>query len=149
VRPGDIAVLVRKHSEAILIRDALAAVGIPAVAAGKQSLFATPEARELHTLLQALVHGADDRRLRAALATVLVGEDAHAIASLDAEGAILQHWQLQALAWRERLQRGGPLALVGVLCAQHAPRQPGLLAGALRLPHSRQLAVHPLDAPRP
>src|SRR5690606_6608073 len=105
VRPGDIAVLVRKHSEAILIRDALAAVGVPAVAAGTQSLFATHEARELHTLLQALVQGADDRRLRAALATVLVGEDAHAIASLDAEGAILQHWQLQALAWRERLQR--------------------------------------------
>src|SRR5690606_37070170 len=50
VRPGDIAVLVRKHSEAVMIRDALAAVGIPAVAAGKQSLFATPEARELHTL---------------------------------------------------------------------------------------------------
>src|SRR5690606_14248747 len=75
VRPGDIAVLVRSHREAMLIRDALAAVGIPAVAAGRQSLFATPEARELHTLLQALVHGADDRRLRAALATVLVGED--------------------------------------------------------------------------
>src|SRR5690606_34050700 len=90
VRPGDIAVLVRKHSEAVLIRDALAAVGIPAVAAGRQSLFATPEARELHVLLQALVHGADDRRLRAALATVLVGEDAHAIAVLDAEGATLQ-----------------------------------------------------------
>src|SRR5690606_17750543 len=78
--------------------------------AGCQSLFATPEAHELHTLLQALVHGADDQRLRAALATVLLGHDAHAIAAL-ARGEALQRWQLEALGWRERLQRGGPLAL--------------------------------------
>lgn len=148
VRPGDIAVLVRKHSEAVMIRDALAAVGIPAVAAGKQSLFATSEARELHTLLQALVHGADDRRLRAALATVLVGEDAHAIARLDAEGATLQQWQLQALAWRERLQRGGPLALVNELCAEHAPRLLGLMDGERRLTNYLQLAEHLQEAQR-
>src|SRR5690554_1432871 len=148
VRPGDIAVLVRKHSEAILIRDALAAVGTPAVAAGKQSLFATTEARELHTLLQALVHGADDRRLRAALATVLVGEDAHAIAALDAEGATLQRWQMEALGWRERLQRGGPLALVGELCAQHAPRLLGLMDGERRLTNYLQLAEQLQEAQR-
>ncbi len=148
VRPGDIAVLVRKHSEAVMIRDALAAVGIPAVAAGKQSLFATPEARELHTLLQALVHGADDRRLRAALATVLVGEDAQAIAALDAEGERLQHKQLEALAWRERLQRGGPLALIGELCAQHAPRLLGLMDGERRLTNYLQLAEHLQEARR-
>ena len=148
VRPGDIAVLVRKHSEAVMIRDALAAVGIPAVAAGKQSLFATPEARELHTLLQALVHGSDDRRLRAALATVLVGEDAHAVAALDAEGATLQQWQLQALAWRERLQRGGPLALVNELCADHAPRLLGLMDGERRLTNYLQLAEQLQEAQR-
>ncbi|MGY0560485.1 exodeoxyribonuclease V subunit beta [Luteimonas sp. A277] len=148
VRPGDIAVLVRKHGEAIQIRDALAAVGIPAVAAGKQSLFATPEARELHTLLQALVHGADDRRLRAALATVLVGEDAHAIAVLDAEGATLQQKQLEALAWRERLQRGGPLALIGELCANNAPRLLGLMDGERRLTNYLQLAEQLQEAQR-
>src|SRR5690606_8124033 len=143
-----VAVLVRKPSEAVMTRDALAAVGISAVAAGRQSLFATPEARELHVLLQALVHGADDRRLRAALATVLVGEDAHAIAALDAEGATLQQWQLQALAWRERLQRGGPLALVGELCAQHAPRLLGLMDGERRLTNYLQLAEQLQEAQR-
>ena len=148
VRPGDIAVLVRKHGEAVMIRDALAAVGIPAVAAGKQSLFATAEARELHTLLQALVHGADDRRLRAALATVLVGEDAHAIAALDADGEVLQHKQLEALAWGERLRRAGPLALVGDLCAQSAPRLLGLMDGERRLTNYLQLAEHLQEAQR-
>src|SRR5690606_13091604 len=117
VQPGDIAVLVRSHNEATRIRHALAMGGIPAVAAGRQSLFATPEARDLHALLLALLHGADDSRLRMALSTVLVGVDAATIAALDDDGQALRHWQLEALGWRERLQRGGALALVNALCA--------------------------------
>ena len=137
VQPGDIAVLVRTHREATRIQQALGAVGIPAVAAGKQSLFATPEAGELHTLLLALLQGGDDGRLRAALSTVLVGGDAAAIAALDA-GA--HEWQDRALAWRERLSRGGPLALVGDLCAAHGPRLLGLSDGERRVGNYLQLA---------
>jgi exodeoxyribonuclease V beta subunit len=137
VQPGDIAVLVRTHSEATRIQQALAAVGIPAVAAGKQSLFATPEARELHALLLALLQSGDDGRLRAALSTVLVGVDAAAIAALDGS----EHdWQQRALAWRERLLRGGPLALIGDLCAEHAPRLLGLTDGERRVGNYLQLA---------
>jgi exodeoxyribonuclease V beta subunit len=143
VQPGDIAVLVRSHAEATRIRHALATVGIAAVAAGKQSLFATEQARELHALLLALLHGADDGRLRTALATVLLGVDAAGIAALEAEdgdGEGLRHWQLAALGWRKRLQRGGPLALVSDLCAQHAVRLLGLLDGERRLTNYLQLA---------
>ena len=146
VEPGDIAVLVRSHKEATRIRHALAMAGIPAVAAGKQSLFATPEARDLHALLLALLHGADDGRLRMALSTVLVGLDAKAIAALDEDGEALRHWQLTALAWRERLQRGGPLALVNDLCAEHAGRLLGLLDGERRLTNTLQLAELLQDA---
>ena len=137
VQPGDIAVLVRTHGEATRIQQALAAVGIPAVAAGKLSLFATPEARELHALLLALLQSGDDGRLRAALSTVLVGVDAAAIAALDESN---HDWQHQALAWRERLRRGGPLALVGDLCAEHAPRLLGLTDGERRVGNYLQLA---------
>ena len=149
VQPGDIAVLVRSHSEATRIRQALALAGIPAVAAGKQSLFATDEARELHALLLAVLHGADDGRLRTALSTVLIGLDASQVAALDApsEGGdgdgnrdALNHWRLAAIGWRERLQRGGPLALVNDLCAQHAARLLGLLDGERRLTNYLQLA---------
>lgn len=148
VRPGDIAVLVRKHHEATRIREALAAVGIPAVAAGKQSLFATAEAHELYALLQALLHGADDGRLRTALATVLVGEDAQRIAALDEASDALRQWRMQALAWRERLRRGGPLALVGELCATQAPRLLGLFDGERRLTNYLQLAEQLQEAQR-
>ncbi|TYT26558.1 AAA family ATPase [Luteimonas viscosa] len=146
VQLGDIAVLVRSHNEATRIRHALAMAGIPAVAAGRQSLFATPEARDLHALLLALLHGADDGRLRMALSSVLVGLDAAAIAALDDDGEALRHWQLEALAWRERLQRGGPLALVNALCAQHAGRLLGLLDGERRLTNYLQLAEGLQDA---
>ncbi len=151
VQPGDIAVLVRSHNEATRIRQALAMAGIPAVAAGKQSLFATDEARDVHALLLALLHGADDGRLRMALSTVLVGVDAKHVAALGdpldgSDGEALRDWQMAALAWRERLQRGGALALVNDLCAQHAARLLGLLDGERRLSNYLQLAELLQDA---
>ncbi len=140
VKPGDIAVLVRRHGEATRIQQALSAAGIPAVAAGRLSLFETEQAAEVLTLLLALLHGADDARLRAALATVLIGEDAAAIDALEHDGPVHRQWQLQALAWRERLQRGGPLALLSELCAVQGPRLLALLDGERRLSNYLQLA---------
>ncbi len=140
VQAGDIAVLVRSHGEATRIQQALGAAGIAAVAAGRRSLFATDEALELLTLLQALLDPGDDRRLRAALATVLVGEDAAAIAALQHDGDRQRRWQQQALDWRERWQRGGPLALVGDLGAAHGQRLLALVDGERRLTNYLQLA---------
>ncbi len=145
VQPGDIAVLVRSHHEATMVQQALALAGIPAVAAGKQSLFATSEARELHALLLALLHAGDDGRLRAALSTVLVGVDAAGIEALDApveQGGVQaqRERQQEAMGWRERLLRGGPLALVGDLCAANAERLLGLLDGERRMSNYLQLA---------
>ena len=140
VQPGDIAVLVRSHREATMIQQALALVGIAAVAAGKQSLFATAEARDLHALLLALLHSGDDGRLRTALATVLVGVDALGIDNLEADADAHRDWQQRAMGWRERLLRGGPLALVGDLCATHAERLLGLLDGERRMSNYLQLA---------
>ena len=140
VQPGDIAVLVRSHREATMIQQALALVGIAAVAAGKQSLFATAEARDLHALLLALLHGGDDGRLRTALSTVLVGVDAAGIDVLEQDADAHRDWQQRAMAWRERLLRGGPLALVGDVCAANAERLLGLLDGERRMSNYLQLA---------
>ncbi len=148
VQPGDIAVLVRSHHEATRIQQALALAGIPAVAAGKQSLFATAEARELHALLLALLHSGDDGRLRAALATVLVGVDAVGIDRLETDADAHRGWQQQSLRWRERLLRGGPLALVGDLCAANGERLLGLLDGERRVSNYLQLAEGLQEAAR-
>ncbi|WP_454827891.1 UvrD-helicase domain-containing protein [Pseudoxanthomonas wuyuanensis] len=140
VRPGDIAVLVRNHKDATRMQQALARAGVPAVAAGKQSLFESAEAGELRTLLLALLQPSDSGRLRAALSTVLLGEDATAIAVLDAEGDAQRHHQASLLHWRERWQRGGLFALVSELCAEQADRLLGLLDGERRLTNYLQLA---------
>lgn len=139
VQPGDIAVLVRSHKEATRIQQALGAVGIPAVAAGKQSLYATPEAHDLRLLLLALLQPADEGRLRAALSTVLLGEDAGAIDALEREGDAQRSFQVRLLEWRERWQRGGPFAVIADLCAEHAERLLGLLDGERRLTNYLQL----------
>lgn len=139
VRPGDIAVLVRNHKEATRMQQALARAGVPAVAAGKQSLFATGEAAELRALLLALHQPADSGRLRAALATVLLGLDAAAIAALDSDGDAQRHHQARLIGWRERWQHDGPLALVTEVCAQQAERLLGLFDGERRLTNYLQL----------
>jgi len=140
VQPGDIAVLVRSHKEAARIQQALAAVGIPAVAAGKQSLFASSEAHEVRLLLLALLQPADEGRLRAALSTVLLGESAAAIAAMEHEGDRQRGHQERLLHWRERWQRGGVFALLSDLCAEQAERLLGLVDGERRLTNYLQLA---------
>jgi len=137
---GDIAVLVRNHGEATLMREALSRAGIAAVAAGRRSLFSTDEARDVLALLEALLRPDDDARLRGALATLLVGLDADTLARFDDDAQLHRHWQLRALAWRDRWQRHGPLAMLGDVAAEHAPRLLAQSDGERRLTNTLQLA---------
>ncbi|BDU14854.1 exodeoxyribonuclease V subunit beta [Lysobacter auxotrophicus] len=137
---GDIAVLVRNHGEATLMREALSRAGIPAVAAGRRSLFSTEQARDVLALLEALLRPDDDARLRGALATMLVGLDADTLARFDEDAQLHRHWQLRALAWRDRWQRHGPLAMLGDVAAEHAPRLLAQSDGERRLTNTLQLA---------
>jgi exodeoxyribonuclease V beta subunit len=139
VQPGDIAVLVRSHAEATLMQSTLATIGIPAVAAGKRSLFETEQAGELLALFEALLQPADESRLRAALSTQLLGLDAAAIARMDQDNDWRSARHVQALQWRERWQRHGPLALVSDLCAANAARLLTLHDGERRLTNTLQL----------
>ncbi len=139
VRPGDIAVLVRSHKEATRMQAALVVAGIPAVAAGKQSLFESTQALELLAVFEALLQPADEGRLRAALSTMLLGVDGAGIARLDTDGDLHRKYQLDALHWRDRWQRHGPLALVTELSAANAERLLTLVDGERRLTNLLQL----------
>ncbi|WP_242111660.1 UvrD-helicase domain-containing protein [Luteimonas aquatica] len=145
LEPRDCAVLVRTHREAEAVRHALARRGVPAVASGRISLFQTEEAGELLTLLLALRGGRDDRRLRAALATRLLGCDAARIDALDREeagvgaGAALRAWQQRFEDWRTRWERHGPQALLAQVVAEQAPRLLGEADGERRVTNFLQL----------
>ncbi|MDW7712472.1 MAG: UvrD-helicase domain-containing protein, partial [Deferrisomatales bacterium] len=73
VAPEHIACLVRTNRQAQLVQDALREGGVPSVIHGASSLFASREAEEMLRLLAALAEPGREGRVRAALATDLLG----------------------------------------------------------------------------
>ncbi len=90
--PGDLAVLVRTNREARLVQDSLSAVGVASVLNSSESLFASREAEEVHLLLLALSERNNRRRIRAALATRLLGVEAEQLDLFGAEDENLGQW---------------------------------------------------------
>ncbi|RVU32258.1 exodeoxyribonuclease V subunit beta [Neptunomonas marina] len=70
VEPADIAVLVRDRNEAAAVQQALDEQGVASVfMSNRNSVFTTPEARELYYILEAVAEPTDERLLRTAIAT--------------------------------------------------------------------------------
>ena len=138
--PGDISVLVARNQDGERVQQALSALGIPSVAAGRSSLYQTEEALHLCWLLEALLAPADDGRLRAVLASPLFGLDAAALANLDEDLAEHRTWQDRLRVFLQRAQAHGPMALVGDICAEQSPRLLSLPDGERRLSNYLQLA---------
>jgi len=92
---GDIAVLVRTNREARQVREALRALGIPAVLHSTGNLFDTREALDVERVLAALAAPRDEGRMRIALATDLLGLNGEALHALGGDEA----------AWEDRLAR--------------------------------------------
>ena len=82
---GDIAVLVRTHAQADLIREALDSARVPAVINGAGSVFATPSARDWLRLLEAIDRPAAASRARSAALTPFLGWSASRIAEASEE----------------------------------------------------------------
>ncbi|MCC7248800.1 MAG: UvrD-helicase domain-containing protein, partial [Lysobacter sp.] len=133
VRPADIAVLTQTHDQAALMQRALTSAGVAAAALSTASVFAGEAADDLDALLAALAEPNDASRLRAALATRLLGFDAANLRSLDDNGA---EWDTQAARfeaaaelWRTR----GPLPALLPFVAGAAQRWLAETGGARRL----------------
>jgi len=102
---ADIAILVRSHKEGELVKAALAEQGVSAVVQARESVFHSREAREVELLLEAVLEPSNERRLRAALATRLLGVTASGFAQLE-DNELWEEW-LQRFAeyrgiWFER-----------------------------------------------
>jgi len=95
IKAGDIAVLVRSHTDGELIRDALYFQGVRAVIHSRQDVFLTPEARELEIVLAAILTPTDGNRLRAALTTSLLGWSSDKLVELEEDER----------AWEDVLER--------------------------------------------
>lgn len=140
VRPGDIAVLVQRHKEADLVREALADVGVPTVVNGAGSVFDTAAAQDWLTLLEALEQPASTTRVRSAAATDFFGWSAERTAtSTDAEW---DHVHARLAEWRRTLLRRGVAALFEqVQAGERMPeRLLALLGGERTLTDLRHVA---------
>ena len=102
VTPADIAVLVATNAQADAMAEAFQRVGIPVVINSGADVFDADEARDLLLLLQAILDPRRKTRLRAALATRLIGLDAAHIAGLvTSEGGATE----EATAWLDLFNR--------------------------------------------
>ncbi len=140
VEPGDIAVLVNRNEEAARMQRELAARGIASVTALRESVFSTMEATEILWILEALLAIGDESRLRAALASVLIGVDAAAIDALSRDESAHRGWLDDFQVWRQRWLRFGALSFVRELVARAAPRLLKLADGERRLGNYLQVA---------
>ncbi len=102
ITPHDFAVLVATNAQAEAMAEALQARAVPVVVNSGTDVFASEEARDLHTVLQALLDPRRTRRLRSALATRLLGQDATALSKLDTQTAAGEQ---PGVAWLERFMR--------------------------------------------
>ena len=109
VCPGHVAVLVRTHRQAALVREALDAVEIPAVINGAGSVFASEPAREWLRLLEAIERPTSSPRARAAALTAFLGWDAEGVAAAGEEEWEEVHRRLHE--WARVLRSRGVAAL--------------------------------------
>jgi exodeoxyribonuclease V beta subunit len=109
VTPGDIAVLVRANSHAVIVRNALHDVGIPAVLAGGGSVFSTPPAKDWMRLLVAIEKPTSRELAATAAITPFVGWDAEMIAKADQD--VWEELHQRLARWSSVLRDRGVAAL--------------------------------------
>jgi exodeoxyribonuclease V beta subunit len=141
LRASDVAVLCRTNEQAREVRDALHQRGVSAVLQGDASVFQSDAAEDVERIARALAHPGDARRLRAALATPLLGVDAPALDAMLAGAPAWDEWQDRVRdahdTWREL---GFSVALRGLLDASRGSgRLLAELGGERRLTDALQL----------
>jgi exodeoxyribonuclease V beta subunit len=100
---GDFAVLVATHAQARLIEETLHTAGVPSVRHGQESVYETQEASELERILLAVAEPGRETRLKAALATELMGYSANVMFALQRDEtaweALFERFQIYHQLW--------------------------------------------------
>ena len=113
LRPADIAVLVRTGKEALAVRRELAQRQVASVyLSEKDSVFDAPEAADLLHWLRAMATPRDERLLRAAVATSMVGLSMQELARLAHDEQAFDVWCDHALALHQVWQTQGVLSML-------------------------------------
>ena len=120
VGPGDIAVLLSTNQQVAALRKRLTECGVPCVGNGRGSVFDSDVARDLELILHALVEADDERVVRGALSTRLLGAHFAQLRAWEDDTEGFERELERFERWRERVRSRGVLALVGEILALRA-----------------------------
>ena len=120
VQPRDIAILVRSNQQARDYQEALREVGIPAVLNSVESIFQSPEARELLLLLRAVANPSDSRLLKQALTLNWFGFDGLSLYALLQDENALDNWTTRFSNYYQDWQKLGLMAMMHHLLKQES-----------------------------
>ena len=119
VTPGDMAVLVRTHRQANMIRQGLAGFNVPAVVYSTGSVLDTEEAWQLALVLQAAADPAGETRVRTALATSIMGCNAETIFNLKDDDAAWDGWMEKFILYNERWKKRGFMGMFRLILEEN------------------------------
>lgn len=111
----DIAVLVRDNRQADEFAAAFAQANIPAVLVSRRSVFDTNEARELHTLLLALVTVGDMAKLKNCLAISWFGHSGNTLETLWQDEHQVELWISRFYGYHQQWRQEGFLPMMNSL----------------------------------
>jgi len=123
LREADIAILVRKHSEARLVQRALRDKAIISVLYSDADLFASDEAADLERVLRAAAEPASEKAFRAALASDLIGCSAESLEALLGDANRKEEKLARFRRWRETWERNGFLVMYRQFLADEKVRE--------------------------
>jgi exodeoxyribonuclease V beta subunit len=122
LREADIAVLTRTNNEAQLIQDALSELKIPSVLYSTGNLFDTHEAIEMSRVLKGIANPHQERAIRAALASDMMGADGETIEALLRDESGWEVWLSRFREYYEIWERYGFIRMFRTFLLKEAVR---------------------------
>lgn len=118
LQPDDIAVLLTANSDGPVVREALGALGIPAVILRGDNVLTSMASNHWHRLLAAVARPEDPRKARAAALSWFIGWDASRLAETSDQQLVALQETLHD--WGEHLSARGAAAFIGRVRAESA-----------------------------
>ncbi len=139
---GDIAILIRSHTQGDRIKQALNKVGIASVQSSNDSIYETHEATEVLRLLTAIVEPQREDEVRRALVTELLGYQAEDLLAFEEDSNAWEDVLLKMQNWHYQWKNQGFLPMMRSLMKSQAVYQRLLVYddGERRLTNVQHLA---------
>jgi len=122
LQPKDIAILVRTNTQARDYQAALRLARVPSVLNSTESVFASQEAADLYSLLQAVAHPGDSGLLKQALTLDWFDLDGQALHQLINNETELDSWMSRFLGYFQDWQQTGLMAMMQRLLSREKIR---------------------------